>query len=522
MDPMITFHGAAGTVTGSCLMVEAGGARLLVDCGLFQGPKTVKALNWRPLPFDPRAINVVLLTHAHIDHAGLIPRLVKEGYRGPVHATPESIDLCRFMLPDSGFIQESEVERLNRRNRARGQDAVTPIYTRADAEAALARFRPLDYCRWIDLPGGIRARLWNAGHLLGSASVELVLPGGATLLVSGDIGPGAKPFVEDAEAPHDPDWLVLESTYGDREREDPEPAARREMLRAEVETALKAGGNLLIPAFAVERTQELLHDLDLLMERGALRTVPVVIDSPLAAEATRAFRRHLTELPDGRETAESFLSGPNIRVTASVEESKKLNQVTGGIIIISASGMADAGRIRHHLINNLWRAEATVLFVGYQAPGTLGRVLVDGATEVTIMGQEVVVRARIRRLDVYSGHADRQGLLDWVAARRRVKRGVFLVHGEQEARESLAGALQERGLAVELPEMDASYALPEQGAARPRGAAARLAPEATHAPLDWHNERAALLLELRRRLDKAGDDRARAALLHRVREAMRG
>lgn len=521
MDHAITFHGAAGTVTGSCLLIEAGGARLLVDCGLFQGPKTVKALNWRPFPFDPRALDAVVLTHAHIDHAGLIPRLAKEGFRGPVHATPATIDLCRFMLLDSGFIQESEVERLNRRNRARGRDAVEPIYTRRDAEAALARFRPLELCRWLELPGGTRARLWNAGHLLGSASVELVLPGSTTLLVSGDIGPGAKPFVEDAEAPRDPDWLVLESTYGDRERDDPAPAERRALLRAEVEAALKAGGNLLIPAFAVERTQELLHDLDLLMERGELPAVPVVIDSPLAAEATRTFRAHLKELPEEREPAESFLAGPNIRVTASVEESKKLNQVAGGMIVISASGMADAGRIRHHLLNNLWRPEATVLFVGYQAPGTLGRLLVDGATEVSIMGQEVVVRARIRRLDFYSGHADRQGLLDWVAARRSVTRGVFLVHGEPEAREALAGALRGRGFAVDLPEMDASYALPAAGPARPRGAAARLPPEATHAPFDWHNERAALLIELRRRVEEAGDDRARAALLHRVREALR-
>ena len=521
MDAAITFHGAAGTVTGSCLLIEAGGARQQVDCGLFQGPKTVKALNWRPFPFEPRAIDAAVLTHAHIDHSGLIPRLAKEGFRGPVHATAATVDLCRFMLPDSGFIQETEVERLNRRNAARGERAVSPIYTRADAEAALGRFRVAAYGQWLDLPGGMRARLWNAGHLLGSASVEVVLPGGAALLVSGDIGPGAKPFVEDAEAPHDPDWLVLESTYGDRERDDPTPAERRAMLRAEVEAALKTGGNLLIPAFAVERTQELLHDLDLLMERGMLPAMPVVIDSPLAAEATRAFRAHLTELPEETEPAETFLSGPNIRVTASVEESKKLNQVAAGIIILAASGMADAGRIRHHLLNNLWRPQATVLFVGYQAPGTLGRLLVDRASEVSIMGQPVAVRARIRRLDVYSGHADRQRLLDWVAARRSVKRGVFLVHGEPEARESLAGALRARGLTVVLPEMDASYALPARGAARPRGAAARLSPEAAHAPFDWHNERAALLLELRRRVEEAGDDAARAALLHRVREALR-
>ncbi len=521
MTPSLAFHGAAGTVTGSCLRLIVPGAELLVDCGLFQGPKTLKELNWRPFPFAPRAISAVLLTHAHIDHSGLIPRLIREGFAGPVHATEASVDLCRFMLPDSGFIQESEVERLNRRNAKRGRPSVAPIYTMREAEAALERFRGHAYGCWIDLPGGVRARFWNAGHLLGSASIEIALADGATLLVSGDLGPGAKPFVVDAEAPLDPDWLVLETTYGDRDRDDPTPQARRELLRAEVEAALAAGGNLLIPAFAVERTQELLHDLDLLMEQGRLPAVPVVIDSPLAAEATRCFRRHLKELPEETEAAESFLSGPNIRITETVEQSKALNRITGGMIVISASGMAEAGRIRHHLLNNLWRPEATVLFVGYQAPGTLGRLLRDGADRVSIMGQEVAVRARIRSLEAYSGHADRRKLLDWLAARRTVRSGLFLVHGEEEAREAFAQALPGRLTApVILPEMDSIYALPRGRAPEPRRSAARLAPAAAHARFDWHNERAALLLELRRRLDETTDDDARAALLRRVRAAL--
>jgi metallo-beta-lactamase family protein len=524
MDPTLIFHGAAGTVTGSCLRIQAGAAEILVDCGLFQGPKTIKALNWRPFPFAPERIGAVVLTHAHIDHAGLIPRLFREGFAGPIVATDATADLSSVLLPDSGYIQESEVDRLNRRNAARGRPAVAPIYTRADAEACLALFRREPYAAWFNLPGGVRARFWNAGHLLGSASVELRLPRGdgtaATLLVSGDIGPGEKPFLDDPESPKGLDWLVVESTYGDRERDDPDPEARRDLLAAEVRAALAAGGNLVMPAFAVERTQELLHDLDVLMETGRLPAVPVVIDSPLAAEATRAFRAHLKELPEHTEPPETFLAGPNIRFTRSVEESKALNKVSGGIIILSASGMAEAGRIRHHLLNNLWRPQATVLFTGYQAPGTLGRLLVDGAKEVTIMGQELAVRARIRTLDCYSGHADRRDLIAWVAARQPVRQGVFLVHGEEEARQSLAAALRKERAPVVLPELDSAYALPATGGARPRGTAPRIAPEAAHAPIDWHNERAALLLELRRRLEEAPDDPARAALLQRVREAI--
>jgi metallo-beta-lactamase family protein len=524
MDPTLIFHGAAGTVTGSCLRIQAGGAEILIDCGLFQGPKTIKALNWRPFPFEPKRIAAVVLTHAHIDHAGLIPRLAREGFAGPVVATDATADLSAVMLPDSGYIQESEVERLNRRNATRGRPPVAPIYTQADAEACLALFRREPYGSWFDLPGGIRARFWNAGHLLGSASVELRLPRGdgtaASLLVSGDIGPGEKPFLDDPESPKGLDWLVVESTYGDRERDDPDPEARRALLAAEVRAALAAGGNLVMPAFAVERTQELLHDLDVLMESGALPAVPVVIDSPLATEATATFRAHLTELPEHTEAPESFLAGPNIRFTRSVEESKALNKVAGGIVILSASGMAEAGRIRHHLLNNLWRPQATVLFTGYQAPGTLGRLLVEGAKEVTIMGQELAVRARIRTLDCYSGHADRRDLIAWVGGRQPVRQGIFLVHGEEEARASLAAALRKGTARVELPEMDAAYALPATGAARPRGAAPRIAPEAAHARMDWHNERAALLLELRRRLEEAPDDAARATLLSRVRAAI--
>ncbi|MGQ9367173.1 MBL fold metallo-hydrolase RNA specificity domain-containing protein [Azospirillum sp. A39] len=515
----LTFHGAAGTVTGSCFRLDTPAGALLVDCGLFQGTKTVRELNYRDFPFAPADIAAVLLTHAHIDHSGLLPKLTRQGFRGPVHATAGTVDLLTYMLPDSGYIQETEVDRLNRRNRQRGRPAVEPIYTREDAERALRRLRPAAYDRWIEVLPGVRARFWQAGHILGSASVELEVAGGegdgrpVRLLFSGDVGPGGKVFHEDAEAPERPDWLVLETTYGDRRREEVDPEERQALLGAEVRAALARGGNLLIPAFAVERTQELLYDLGRLFDRGALPAVDVFLDSPLADAVTGVFERHLDGL-GGNPFAR-----PNLHRVQSVAESQKLNTLAGGAIILAASGMCDAGRIRHHLKNNLWRPEATVLLVGYQAPGTLGRMLEQGVPRVRIHGEEIAVRATVRSLDVYSGHADRDGLLAWVAARKGVGRGLFLVHGEPGAREAIRQALLARGWdegLIRTPELDEAVDLAgARPVAAPRAAPPRLAPEAVAA--DWHNAYAETLLALGQALRDAPDDAARARLLARVR-----
>jgi len=521
----LSFHGAAGTVTGSCYLLDTGRSRVLVDCGMFQGPKSLKELNYRPFPFETGGIDALLLTHAHTDHAGLIPKLVKAGYRGPVHCTEATRDLCAVMLPDSGAIQEYEVEQLNRRNATRGLPEVEPIYTRKDAEAAIGRFVTHDYNGWIAGPEGIRFRFWNAGHLLGSASIEVEATderGRHTrILFSGDIGPGDKPFMEDPEAPGRPDWIVVESTYGDRDRADLKPEERREALAKEVEAALRAGGNLLIPAFAIERTQELMADLAVLMDRRKLPTVPVAIDSPLAIEATETFQRHLCDIPD--QPIECSLTGrPNVRFVRSPSESKDLNKVVSGMIIIAASGMAEAGRIRHHLLHNLWRPQATVLFVGYQAPGTLGRLLVDGERMVRIMGEEVAVRARIRTLDVYSGHADRGDLLAWVKGRLPVKRAIFITHGEEQARVALRDGLVAQGIRPDrllLPALDTTYQLPDTGPAQLRRATARLA-EGPVPAADWHNERAALLVAINRKLSALPDNKARHALLAKLRAAL--
>lgn len=530
MTVAIKFCGAAGTVTGSCYVVEHPQGRLVVDCGLFQGPKTLRELNYGPFPFDVAAVDAVLLTHAHIDHSGLLPKLGLQGFNGPVYATPGTIDLLGVMLPDTGAIQESEVERLNRRNVRRGRPEVQPIYTRRDAEAMLTRLAPVDYEVWREIGPGVRARFWNAGHILGAASVELELATGdpkrrfLRLLFSGDLGPGGKMFHPDPQAPDNYDHLVVESTYGDRDRADLPEADRRAALRTEVEAAMVAGGNLIIPAFAVERTQELICDLLCLIEDGQLPKLRIFLDSPLAIRATEVFERHLRTRPAGR--CPQFRA-PNLRFVEAAQESAALARINGGAIIIAGSGMCDAGRVRQHLKNNLWRPGATVLLVGFQAPGTLGHLLESGAARVRIHGEEIAVKARIRRLDVYSGHAGRADLLDWVKARLPVG-SVFLCHGEESALAAMQDGVAALGVEqthVLIPRLDQTFVLDRAGRATRLQAEAppRLAPfaaAAIKAGRDWHNDYAALMLDLQHRLQDAADDAERMRLLKRARRLL--
>ncbi|MFV3075580.1 MBL fold metallo-hydrolase [Niveispirillum fermenti] len=520
-DLSITFHGAAGAVTGSCFLVRHQGGALLVDCGMFQGSKSVQELNYRDFPFDPADISVLLLTHAHIDHSGLIPKLYRHGFTGRIIATSGTADLLTFMLPDSGFIQETEVRRLNRRNRQRGSREVQPIYTRADAEQVLSRIQPVDRDVWIDVEHGVRARFWDAGHILGSSSIELELPGAdgpVRLLFSGDIGPGDKPFHPDPHGPARPDWLVVESTYGGRDRPIVTADERRAMLGAELTAALARGGPVLIPAFAVERTQELLYDLDRLFDEGALRPVSVFLDSPLAINVTGVFDRHLPDINE-KGTPPPFSRG-NLHLTEDVEASKRLNRITGEAIIIAASGMCEAGRIRHHLKNNLWRQSATVLLVGYQAPATLGRLLQEGVSRVRIHGEEVQVRAKIRTLDTYSGHADRSGLLRWTLDRLPVAGGIFVVHGEEQERLALKKGLEATGIdgaKVHVPELDSTWELTGRRARRTDPTAPRRAAPPAR---DWHNDYAATMLALSEKVRGEKDDAARTELLARVKAAL--
>lgn len=524
MSVKLRFLGAAGCVTGSCFLVESGQAKVLVDCGMFQGSKTLKALNYEPFPFRPGDIDAVLLTHAHIDHSGLLPKLFNAGYKGAVFATSDTIRLCGVLLPDAGSIQEMEVEQLNKRRRRFGEDDLAPIYTAQDAKETLRLLRPTPLNEWRSVAPGIRARFWHAGHILGAASIEVEVSDDSTqgplrLLFSGDVGPGGRDLIDDPAGPSDIDHLILESTYGGVERPLMSKEERHGRLAKVVLAAHAAGGPLLIPAFAVERTQELIVDLIDLMERNIAPPGTIFLDSPLAIKACDVFLRHSGPAHDNPYAVlrESRL----LQFTESANESRNLERMRGWHVIIAASGMCDAGRIRHHLKRLLWRPEATVMLVGFQPVGTLGRLLLDGRKRVTIQGEEVRVRAAIEYLDIYSGHADGPSLTAWAKARSPVHGHVFLTHGEP----SNLGALQKRLITsgfkaekVEIAAMDASYSLKKQRAA-PEQSAPRLDPTAA-SRLDWHNARADFLTQLNHHLRSAKSDADREALLERLHSAL--
>jgi metallo-beta-lactamase family protein len=510
----IAFHGAARTVTGSCMEVAVDGHRLLIDCGLFQGSRSLEALNHQPFHFDPRAIDAVILTHAHIDHSGLLPRLVAQGFEGRIWCTAPTRDLLGYMLPDAGRIQESEANRRNRRPDRAGERAITPLYTAMDAERAVQQAWPVDLETWFEPVPGVRARLWNAGHILGSASVELVAHD-ARVLFSGDIGPIHKAFYADPDAPQGFDYVVCESTYGDRDREEVTLEERRTLLEAEVKAALTRGGNLIIPVFAVERTQELLLDLALLINTGRLANTPVFIDSPLASRATSVFAKHGRDLED-LGSGEIFRH-PSFHFVEDAAQSMRLNQMSGAIIL-SASGMCEAGRIRHHLLHNLPRLDSTVLFVGYQAQGTLGRVILEGARRVRISGRDVDVRAQIRRIDSYSAHADRSELLAWIAARAPIRGSLFLSHGEADALEALRRTMQADVTSVIVPEIGERYSLAAQAPAK-RIETGRM--ELRNAVgRDWQNDYADFVANLKSELKHVEDAAARREVLRTMREVL--
>src|SRR5690606_22841324 len=385
MQPTLSFHGAAHGVTGSCYELEVGDRRLLIDCGMFQGSKSEKALNYGEFPFDPATVDAVILTHAHIDHSGLLPKLLKKGFTGPIHATPATIDLCSVMLPDSAHIQEMEVENLNRRNAQRGRPTVSPIYSLSDVAACLLQFRSVEYAAWTTIMNGVRARFWNAGHMLGSSSVEIEVASEQgepplRILFSGDIGPGHKLLQADPEGPRDIDFLICEATYGDRDRPDVTRDERRRLLGQEVMHPAKVTGPLIIPSFAVERTQELLVGLFLLAQNGDLpENLPIFVDSPLATRASSIFEEHAADLYGGDVLRRAFQSR-NVQFTESIDQRNASNTLRGLFVVVAASGMCEAARLRHHLKANLWKRNASVLMPGFQAQGTLGRLLLDGAS----------------------------------------------------------------------------------------------------------------------------------------------
>lgn len=529
MNMSLHIQGAAGTVTGSCHRLVTPHGELLVDCGMFQGPKSLRGLNYRQFPFEPSAIAAVLLTHAHIDHTGLFPKLALAGFRGTAWTTEASRDLLHWLLPDAGAIQEGDVDRLNRRNSRRGEPRVAAIYTRSDAEASLSLLGLQHYDSWFEPLRGVRARLRNAGHILGSAFIEMEVdaePRPVRLVFSGDIGPREKALQPDPSIPDPCDILLLESTYGNRLRQRLTEADRRSLLGRELSDALKAGGNVIVPVFAVERTQEILDDIARLKRDDEIGAVPVFLDSPLAGRTTEVFRRHRRALERG--TDGTAFTGGDFRLIETVEQSKAISRIHGGAVILAGSGMCDAGRVKHHLKDHLWRPDSTVLFVGYQAPGTLGALIRDGAPRVRIHGEEINVKARIRAIDAYSGHADRDELVEWARPLLPTLGSAMLVHGEPDATQGLADSLSAAGLDRQrmfAPELDQAFGivfqegrwqiLPSETAAAPR-----LPPAEASAARDWHNDYAEALLDLRHALRQESDDRRRQQLLNEVRRVI--
>jgi metallo-beta-lactamase family protein len=512
--PWVRLHGAARTVTGSCYEIGLGGTRLLVDCGLFQGSRSLEVLNREPFAFDPRRIDALLLTHAHLDHCGLLPRLAAQGFRGPIWCTPATRDLLPVMLQDAARIQESDAERRNRRPDRADEPPIEPLYRVADADCAAGLARPITLNTMFEPVAGVQARFWKAGPILRAASIELAL-GGVRMLFSGDLGPSGKAFEPDPAAPSGLDHLFCESTYGDRERTPQTIESRRALVASELKLALAKGGNVVIPSFALERTQELLLDLARLIDSGAIPQRHVFIDSPLAGRATEVFDRHRAELEDLGPG--DVFRHPSFHFVETTEESIRLNSVSGAIIL-AASGMCEGGRIRHHLLHNLQRADSTVIFVGYQAKGTLGRAILDGAHRVRISGRDVAVRAAIRRIESYSAHADRGELAAWARARLPVAGSLFLTHGEVNAAEMLRASLAKDFSSIVIPEIGERYELAGGQAARRLATGRQDLREALGG--DWQNDYAEFAANLKHALQQIEGGAARREALRSMRHIL--
>ena len=473
----ITFLGATKTVTGSNFLVEAAGKKFIVDCGMYQGKAQDEWENSAPFAFDPAELDFMLLTHAHIDHSGRIPKLYNEGFRSKIYATKATCDLCSIMLPDSGHIQEMEIEWRNRKRMRKGLPAEPPLYTAQEAIKCQEVFEPIKYDEIIDIDENIHVRFNDAGHMLGSAIIEVWVDenGKRTKAVfTGDLGNNDIPLLSSPTMIDDADYLVMESTYGGRLHMRNDDKA--ELFLKIVSETLDKGGTVVIPSFAVGRTQEILYELNNLkdVDKGeefereyqTLMKAPVYVDSPLAISATEIFRNNMDLFDE--ETQEIIKSGdnplefPGLQFTQTAEESKALNEKNESAIIISASGMCEVGRIKHHLKHNLWNPNSTILFVGYQAPGTLGRKLVDGEKTVKIFGEEIAVNARIEYIEGYSGHADQEWLLNFVYSFIRKPKTIFLVHGEPDGQVILKQKIQgTTEIPVIIPEFGEQYELNE-------------------------------------------------------------
>ena len=470
----ITFLGAAKTVTGSNFLVEAAGKKFLVDCGMYQGKATLEMENSEEFLYNVSEIDFMLLTHAHIDHSGRIPKLYNEGYRGPIYAHRATVDLCSIMLPDSGHIQETEVEWKNRKRLRAGLEPLPPLYTAEEAEKCLEIFKPVEYDTIVDVADNIQVRYNDAGHMLGYSIIEIwVTENGKTekIVFTGDLGNNDIPLLDSPTMIEDADYLVMESTYGSRLHMRNDDKAK--IFLDVVSETLDHGGRVVIPSFAVGRTQEILYEIDKIKDSHKddeefqrkyqqLMKTPVFVDSPLAISATEVFKKNTDlfeeEVQEKLRHGDHPLEFPGLQFTRTADESKALNETYYPSIIISASGMCDIGRIKHHLKHNLWNPSSTILFVGYQAPGTLGRSIVDGADKVKIFGEEISVNARIEYIEGYSGHADQEWLLNFVYSFIKKPKHIFLVHGEEESEEVLKGLIEKNTqIPVTIPSFGEKY-----------------------------------------------------------------
>jgi metallo-beta-lactamase family protein len=462
----IKFFGAAKCVTGSCFMVESKDTKFIVDCGMRQGADVKKVVGNGEFPFNPSEVDFAILTHAHIDHSGYIPLLVKKGFEGEIITTSATSELCSIMLPDSGHIQEMDVLWKNKKRLRKGKKPLEPLYSVEDAYASLKHFKGVEYGDMTQIGENVRIRFRDAGHVLGSSSVEIwVSEDGSEekMVFSGDIGNNDKPIIKDPTYFDEADYVIMESTYGNRfHRETKDPA---DQLRFAFRDAIKRGGNVVIPAFAVGRTQETLYDISKFLEDGSvpgLEKMPVYIDSPLGIKATNIFEKCYLNYYDKealalRDEGIDFFSFSTLNVAQSPDESKAINFLEKPAIIISSSGMCDAGRIKHHLKHNLWKENATIIFVGYQAVGTLGRSILDGAKSVKIFGERILVKAKIQRIEGFSGHADKAGLLKWIEEFDVKPKKVFIAHGEEQVAMGFGQELKEMGYNIEVPSLGEVY-----------------------------------------------------------------
>jgi metallo-beta-lactamase family protein len=467
MQIKLTFLGAAQSVTGSCYLVESGNFRFLVDCGLYQ-EREFGGRNWRPFPIPPETLDCVLLTHAHLDHSGLLPKLVREGFRGSIYCLAATAEIAEIMLLDSANIQQEDAEFKKKRHqkaRRKGPYPEVPLYTIDDAKASFPLFSPVEYGKTINIGSGVEATFYDAGHVLGSSMIRVRIRQNGedrTILFSGDIGRSGKPILRDPTFFEEADYVLVESTYGDRLLEPLEGAADK--LADVINATVKSGGNIVIPSFALERSQEILYYLNKFLIEDRIPHLMVFIDSPMAVSITGVFE-HYPELFD-EEMVElmrqknSPFDFRGLSLVRTVEESKAINRIKGTVIIIAGSGMCTGGRIKHHLVTNISRTESTILFVGYQAAGTLGREIVGGAKKVRILGQHYPVRARVVQINGFSAHADRDGLLRWLSSLREPPRRLFVTHGESSVSQHFAALVRDKtGWEVAVPEYQGEFLL---------------------------------------------------------------